>query len=227
MPQVRRAVATLAGAALLAAIPASALASTGVMVVGPSSTLRGPTTLRTVTARRVTIGHRHCAVPARTALAALLATRVRVRVTDQAGCDPASMFVTRIGSVANRGVGGWEYKVGHRDPSLSAADPSGRLRGPVELLWYFCVRAGACQRTLSVSSSFIPSQQELSVTVVGYDSNGHSVPEAGATVHLGSATATSDANGHASFPLSTGTRTLYATKAGLVRSFPATVGVVA
>jgi len=171
------------------------------------------------------IGHRLCAVPAGTALAGLLAAGVRVRASDAAGCDPASMFVTRIGPDANRGVGGWEYKVGHSDPSAGAADPAGRLRKGQSLLWYWCTRAGACQRTLSVAVSFPANSAR--VTVVGYDGTGQGKRIAGATVHFDSHSYRTNASGVVKVPLASGEHTIYATKRGLVRSFSVLVGSTA
>jgi hypothetical protein len=194
-----------------------------IMVIGRTRTLLRPRRIKAA-AGAVTIGRRRCAVPAGTALAGLLASRLPVRVTDQSGCDPPSMFVTRIRGVVNSGQGGWEYKVGHADPSFGAADPGGRLRAAQQLLWYWCVRANECQRTLSVISAFMGSS--LQVHVFGYDQNGHRQSIGGASVHYGTQTQPTDSGGHAAFALTHGVREVYATKPGLVRSFPTEVGVV-
>jgi hypothetical protein len=192
------------------------------MVVGRAGTLLRPRRI-TATAGLVTVGRRRCPVPAGTALAGLRAARLRIKVTDQSGCDPAGMFVARIGSEANRGQGGWEYKVGHADPSFGAADPGGRLRSGQQLLWYWCVRANDCQRTLGLISALLGNS--LQVHVFGYDQNGRAQSIGGATVHYGTQTRLTDSGGHAAFPLTRGVDTLYATKPGLVRSFPTRVGV--
>ena len=114
-------------------------------------------------------------MPAGTPIAGLLAARLPVHITDAAGCDPASMFVTRVGSDANHGAAGWEYKVGHVSPSFGAGDPGGRLRAGQQLLWFWCVSASACQRTLAVvpAAGRAPAGSSLVVHVVGYDDTGH------------------------------------------------------
>jgi hypothetical protein len=212
--------------ALLALVPGTAAAATRVemMVVGRSQTI---VQARSVALRQTTvkIGHRRCKVPGGTALAGLLATHVPVRVTDVAGCDPASMFVRRIAGERNRGFGGWEYKVGNRDPSAGAADPVGRIKPGQQLLWYWCVRADACQRTLAVTIVFRSKLKVARVHVRGYDDNGHAVAVAGATVHFGSATYVTKADGIADVPLTPGNYRVYATKPGLVQSFPMKVGI--
>jgi hypothetical protein len=210
--------------AVLGLVPASAAAATRVqmMVVGRSATLLSA---RTVTLSRtsVRIGHRNCKVPAGTALAGLLSVRLPVRVTDVAGCDPAAMFVRRIREDANHGLGGWEYKVGHADPSAGAADPAGRIGGGQRLLWYWCVRAGACQRTLDLSFQF--HHGVARVTVRGYDDNGHGRLVGGATVHFGTLALRTNSGGYVDVPSAPGRYLVYATKAGMVQSFPTEVGV--
>ncbi len=215
----------LIAATILAVSAPSAAAATKVkiMVAGRTGTLLAPRTVK-LGGGSVKIGPRRCTIPAGTALAALLAARLSVRVTDAAGCDPASMFVVRIGPDANRGLGGWEYKIGRADPSFGAADPGGRLRSGAQLLWYWCVRADACQRTLAVTAQFAASGVQFHVQ--GYDDNGHGRSIAGATVHIGSRSAVTNAHGWATVSLSPGHYQVYATKAGLVRSFSSEVGVV-
>ena len=66
----------------------------------------------------------------------------------------------------------------------------------------------------------------LPVTVRGYDDNGRGVTVAGATVRLGSAVATTDANGVAQVTApAAGTAVLTAERAGMVRSWPTKVRV--
>ena len=55
--------------------------------------------------------------------------------TSRASCDPSSLFVMRIGPNKNRGQSGWVYKVGNRQGTTAASDPSGpfgsgRLKSP-------------------------------------------------------------------------------------------------
>jgi hypothetical protein len=211
---------TAAGAALGAPAAAAARgASIQTMVVGRARTLSAAHSVNlSAKPATVRIGHRRCAVPARTALAALLASALKLSVTDAAGCDPASMFVTSIGGERNRGQAGWEYKIGHADPSFSAADPAGRLRPGQQLLWYWCARATDCQRTLSVTGA--ATGGTVQVRVFGYDENGHKQSIAGATVRYGAASELTDASGRASFALVHGVQRLSASKTGLVPSFP-------
>jgi len=176
-----------------------------------------------LSASKVRIGHRTCTVPSGTALAGLLTAGLPVRVSDVAGCDPASMFVRRVAGEANHGVGGWEYKVGHSDPSAGAADPAGRLRGGLRLLWYWCVRAGACERTLDLGFQF--HHGVARVTVRGYDDTGHGRLVPGATVHFGTLSLTTNGAGYVDVPDAPGRYLVYATKPGMVRSFPTEVGV--
>jgi hypothetical protein len=183
------------------------------MVVGRTRTLAGTRSVKLSTTS-VQIGRHRCAVPAGTALAGLIATRLKPKVTDAAGCDPASMFVTKVGHDANHGSQGWEYKVGHKSPSTGAGDPSGRLKSGQRLLWFWCTRASACERTLDVSILGSTAR------VLGYDDNGHGVPVAGATVHLDRQTVTTGSDGTARLTIGSGRHTLYATKSGLVPSFP-------
>jgi hypothetical protein len=182
------------------------------MVVGPGGAVIAQRNLK-LSAARIAIGRRHCSVPRGTALAALVAGRFDLGVVDLAGCDPTQMFVRRIGTYRNHGAAGWEYKVGHRDPSFGAADPGGRLRSGQRLLWYWCARAGACERTLEVTL------RGSRARVIGYDDNGHGRPIAGATVHLDTTTVITGADGTATLTVTPGRHTLYATKRGLVPSF--------
>ena len=65
-----------------------------------------------------------------------------------------SRYVAAIGGDENRGDSGWVYKVGNRQGTTSAADPSGpfgsgRIKRRVRVTWFYCVfEAGGCQRTL-------------------------------------------------------------------------------
>src|SRR5581483_2644528 len=185
-------------------------------------TLLGARTV-TLAQGRIRIGHRNCRVPAGTALSGLIAAGLPVGVSDVAGCDPASMFVRRVGGETNHGLGGWEYKVGHSDPSAGSADPAGRLRGGLQLLWYWCVRAGACERTLDLSFHF--HHGVARITVHGYDDTGHGRPIPGATVHFGTTSLRTNSGGYVDVPSTPGRYLVYATKPGMVRSFPNVVGV--
>ena len=239
---MRRALAialvTAAGAATGAA-PAGA-ATVQTMVVGKDKVLRAPRAV-TPRAKTVRLGSKRCAVARSTPLAALLATGLRVRVRDYGSCgrrarDSGSLFVTQVGPDRNRGRNGWVYKVGRRAGTAGAADPagpfgSGRLRAGDHVTWFWCVLAssGSCQRTLEATpaSSSAAAGSALRVTVRGYDDNGRGVNVAGATVTLGSASATTAADGTATLtvPAASGRVRITATHAGMVDAFPREVAV--
>ena len=220
---MRRATAIAAAAiTLIAAADAAAAPSVQMMVVGRTKTLFGPRDVK-LRAGRAKVGHRHCAVPGGTAVAGLLAARLAPRVSDLAGCDPASMFVTGIRHDANHGQAGWEYKVGHAAPSFGAGDPGGRLRSGEQLLWFWCLRASSCQRTLSVTTQVRGRMDQFHV--VGYDDNGHGRAISGATVHVGALKKVTNSHGWTSASLAPGQYQVFATKSGMVRSFSSKVGV--
>jgi hypothetical protein len=176
-------------------------------------------------------GHR-CGVPRSTPLTALVRSDVaKLKVRDFSGsCDPASLFVRSIGSDENRGESGWVYKVGNRQGTTSAGDPSGpfgsgRLKRRVRVTWFYCVfRTGGCQRTLGLRVRD-EGGGTVSARVKAYDDEGRGAPLAGATVHAGSRTAETGADGVATLRLPAGKPRLYAEKAGNVRSFTERVRV--
>ncbi len=218
--------APLAAATASVATPATSAAAkpptVEMMVVGKARTVMAARSVA-LKANVVTIGHRRCNVAAGTALAGVVDARLKPRVTNGAGCDPASMFVTKIGSDANHGIAGWEYKIGHTSPSPSAGDPGGRLRAGQQLVWFWCTRASACQRTLALSVSGNRLSAVARVTVTGYDDNGHGTRIVGATVHVDSTTATTGPGGTATVLLTPGRHSVSASKTGLVPSFPTVV----
>jgi hypothetical protein len=239
---MRRALAivlvTAAGAATGAA-PAGA-ATVQTMVVGKDEVLRAPRAV-TLRSRTVRLGSKRCPVARNTPLAALLGTGLRVRLRDYGSCgrrtrDSGSLFVTQVGSDRNRGRNGWVYKVGRKAGTAGAADPagpfgSGGLRAGDRVTWFWCVlgTADSCQRTLEAvpASSTAAAGSPLRVTVRGYDDNGHGENVAGATVTLGSASATTAADGTSTLtvPAATGRVPLTATHAGMVDAFPREVAV--
>lgn len=207
---------------------ARAVPSVEMMIVGRTRTLLSARTVR-LGAARVTVGRRRCTVAAGTAIAGLAAARLPLRLTDAGGCDPASLFVVRVGTDANRGQAGWEYKVDHVAPSLGAGDPGGRLGTSQRLLWFWCTSANSCQRTLDVvpSTRTVAPGASLPVHVRGYDSNGNGQRVRGVTVQMGSGTALTGADGSATVraPSAAGVYELAARKPGLVPSFPLRVRV--
>jgi hypothetical protein len=230
-----------AAAALTAAAPAPA-ATVQAMVVGREGVLR---TVRPVTLERRTVHvrHRRCAVGARTPLSVLAGMRLRLRISDQGACGPkprdaAGLYVFQVGSERAKGRAGWVYKVGRRAGTAGAADPAGPfgtgrgLRAGQRVLWFWCRlgASGGCQRTLEVAPQRAGAApgDTLAVTVRGYDDAGAGVPVAGATVRLGSAKATTGADGAAvlTVPAASGRRLrLTAERDGMVRSFPREVAV--
>src|SRR3954447_7873578 len=159
---------------------------------------------------RVRVGRRRCAAGSRTALAALVRSKPgRIRVRDFGSCshhvrDASGLYVSAIGREAERGHGGWVYKVGHKAATAGAADPagpfgSGRLRRGQRVTWFYCLKAGACQSTLELRARV--DQSGATVTARSYDDDGKGRPAAGATVSAGAASATTGADGRARLSL--------------------------
>ena len=220
------AVLALAGAA---AAPAAAAPVFDQMVVFRSGDAKigTPGTAST----RVRVGGRRCRVPRATPLAALVRSGVRPLVLrDFSGsCDPSSLFVDALGPDRNRGQRGWVYKVGNRQGTTSASDPSGpfgsgRIKRRVRVTWFYCLFDNGCQRTLGLRVRHVGDGQ-VTVRVSAYDDEGRGARAAGAVVHAGKVTATTDARGEATLFLSPGKHRLYATKRKLVRSFTEKVTV--
>jgi hypothetical protein len=226
-------------------IAAAALSVAALAPTAQAATVRqlvafrdGTAVQKTVSARATTarVGKKRCAVGASTALAALIRSKVgAIAIKDYGSCsrrarDAAGLYVRAIRSDRARGANGWVYKVGNRVASAGAADPagpfgSGRLRGGARVTWFYCRMTGSsCQRTLA-SRAVAKGGGSVTVTVTAYDDNGHGKPAAGATVHAGSATATTAADGTATLQLPTGTAKVWAEKAGAVRSFEEQIGV--
>jgi hypothetical protein len=216
-------------------------ATVAVLVAGPHGILRGPKAVA-LKPRTVEVGHKRCAVGARTPLSVLAGTGLKLGVRDQGACGKdqraaGALYVFRVGSFGERGRSGWVYKVGNRAGTTGAADPSGpfgtghQLHRGQHVLWFWCTlsSAGGCQRTLDAvpdRTSASPGQA-LRVTVRGYDDNGRAVPVGGAAVRLGSARAVTGSDGIAllTVPPAHGRLRLRATRSGLVPAFPRQVTV--
>jgi hypothetical protein len=185
-------------------------------------------------ATSVKVGGRRCAVGNRTALAALVRSRPGwLRLRDFGACSSrargaSALLVTGIGSDRNRGQRGWVYKVGRRAATAGAGDlagpfGNGRLRAGQRVTWFYCLRAGDCQRTLEVRAR--PAAGGIEATVRGYDDAGKGVAVEGATVSAGEVTGVTAADGRAQLALPAGTYHVVARKDGLVRSFTERVEV--
>jgi hypothetical protein len=230
--------AALAAAAVLAAAPAAPAATVDVMVVGKASVLRGPRAV-TLERRTVKVGGRRCAVGRGTPLSALAATGLPLKIRDSGACgsrprDAGGLYVFQVAGEREQGTGGWVYKVGTRAGTTGAGDPSGPfgsggLRAGQRLLWFFCRQAGNCQRTLDAvpDRTSVRAGETLRVAVRGYDDAGAGTAVAGATVRLGSATATTAGDGTATLTVPAGAKRvrLRAERAGMIRAFPRTVTV--
>jgi hypothetical protein len=239
---MRRIALIVAAVAVAAPAPATAAAaSVHVLVVGKERVLRGPKDVR-LKPRTVKVGHRRCRIAAATPLAVLAATRLKLSFRDYGQCgkrpaDASGLYVTAVSGEREKGRGGWVYKVGRRAGITAAADLSGpfgtgrRIHNGQRITWFWCELqpSGSCQRTLEVRPARTTATpgEALSVTVRGYNDQGKGVAVQGATVRLGSATETTGADGVAvlTVPVTSGTLSLRATRAGMVRAFPRKVTI--
>ena len=228
---VRAGIAVVALGAIAAAAPAQALAAPKVeqLVVFKN----GDAKQKSVVASKVTVtvGKKRCAVGAGTPLAALLRSKIgAIRLKDYGACsskpaDAAGLYVARIRKDSAKGVNGWVYKVGKRVAPAGAGDPtgpfgSGRLKPCARLTWFYCrMKAKGCQRTLAITKVETPGGGEVRVSVRAYDDHGKGRAAAGATVHVGSATAKADSKGVATLTAAPGRVAAHATGKGVVRSF--------
>jgi hypothetical protein len=230
----------IAVAALAVALPAPAQAvKVDLMVVGREGVLRDADQVR-AKARAVRVAGRRCRVGTDTPLAALAATRLDLGLRDYGRCgrrgrNAGGLYVRSVEGQRERGRAGWVYKVGRKLGTTAAADPSGpfgtgrRLRAGQRLLWFWCVRAGRCQRTLEVRpqrDAALPGEL-LPVAVRGYDDQGDGKAVEGATVRLGAASAVTGPDGVAvlTVPAESGTLELAAERDGLIPAFPEPVRV--
>ncbi len=179
-------------------------------------------------ATSVRVGGRRCAVGDGTALAALARSRAgRLRFRDFGACsrrpgDAAGLLVTGIGADRNRGQRGRIYKGGRRAATAGAGDPGGpfgrgRLRRGQRVTWFYCLRAGDCQRTLEVRAT--PASGGIVATVRGSDDAGGGILVEGASATAGGVSGLTGADGRVQLALPSGTHRLVARKDGLVRSF--------
>ena len=185
----------------------------------------------------VKVGKRRCTVPGATPLAALVRSGIGpLAIKDYGSCskragDAASLFVAGIGGDRNRGSDGWVYKAGNVLGTAGAADPAGplgrgRLRSGGRVTWFWChvtARDNGCPHTLVATAT--GGSGTLTVRVRRYDDRGKGVPAAGATVHAGSATATTGSDGVATLALMAGRYSVWASQPTRIRSFAVTAEV--
>jgi hypothetical protein len=185
-------------------------------------------------AARVDVRGRRCTVGDATALAGLARSHVgRLRIRDFGVCssrprDASGLIVTGIRDDRNRGQRGWVYKVGRRAATAGAADMGGpfgrgRLRAGQRITWFYCVRAGDCQRTLAVRATAVSGG--VLATVRGYNDAGEGVPVEGASVTASGVTGVTAGDGTVELAVPPGTHRVVARKDGLVRSFTERVEV--
>ena len=223
------------------AAPAPASAAVHVMVVGKDRVLRGAADVR-LKKRTVKVGHRRCAVAAATPLSVLAATHLELGLRDYGQCgkrpaDASALYVTAVAGEREKGHGGWVYKVGRKAGTTAAGDLSGpfgtghRIHNGQRITWFWCElqQSGSCQRTLEVRPARATAApgETLSVTVRGHNDQGKGVGVQGATVRLGSATATTGIAGIAvlTVPATAGTVKLFAKRPGMVPAFPSKVKI--
>ena len=128
-----------------------------------------------------------------------------------------SVLVQRIGSDANAGGAGWQYRVDHVAPPVGASDTT--LAQGDRVLWYYGGADGARELDVAPSSDRVSTGAPFTVAVTSYGQDGAAAPGAGASVRYGSAVATADAAGTATFVAQApGTQAVTASRAGDIRS---------
>ena len=185
----------------------------------------------------VRVGKRRCAVPAGTPLAALVRSGIGpLSLRDFGSCSPraadaGSLFVSGIGSDRNKGSDGWVYKAGNVLGTAGAADPSGPLgrgllRAGARVTWFWChvtPRDNGCPHTLVATPK--AGSGSLTVKVRRYDDRGKGFVAGGATVHAGSATATTGSDGVATLSVPAGRYSVWAEQPARIRSFAVSTAV--
>jgi Domain of unknown function (DUF4430) len=128
-----------------------------------------------------------------------------------------SVLVQRIGSDANAGSAGWQYRVDHVAPPVGASDKA--LAQGDRVLWYFGGADGARELDVAPSADRVATGQPFTVAVTSYAQDGSAAPGSGATVRYGPAVATADAAGTATFVAQApGSQAVTAVRAGDIRS---------
>lgn len=224
--------------------PVAALAATGAqppaeagaatprvetMVVARDGSTYGPKRVR-AKAARVRSSGRRCRVRSGLPLTALAALHRAGGPAFRTRGSCSSLYVFQVGRDREAGTGGWVYKVGTRAGTVGAGDPSGpfgtgrRLRSGQRVLWYWCVAAGRCQRTLAVrlSSPDAATGAPFRVRAISYDGQGRGRFEPSVSVAIAGSRAVTGADGLATLraPSRTGRFRVRASARGLVPSFP-------
>jgi len=226
-----------ARAALIHPAPAVQL-----MVVGAGNLILAPARAISVPATTITTSRGSCGVAAATPLAALADLHrlggPRFAVRDYGHCTsgPANsgqLFVYSLDGETNHAQNGWEYKVNSRSGTAGAGDPGGPfgngrvLAAGSKVLWFWCQAfGGGCQRTLELSlPSRVARRSAFTVTVTGYDNDGHGQPMSGARVSLQGSAGVTDGSGRATLraPARAGTFAVRASRPGSVPAFPGVV----
>ena len=213
------AVALLAVMACSAAPAQAATPRVQALVVGKSGWTAGPASIP-VRATRVN----SCRLGAGLPIGVLSALRQPFRA--RGGCG--ALYVFQVRRDREQGTGGWVYKVGRRLPGVSASSPRARVRSGQRVIWFWCRRAGRCQRTLSTSAR--SSGGRMRVSVIAYDDAGRGKRMSRATVivrRLGSSsrrTYRTGSSGTVSFRVRRGARyRVDSRRSGVIRVFPTTV----
>jgi hypothetical protein len=227
------------------------------MIVGAGGSILSLAQTVTASPTTVHVRGKRCAVASGTPLAVLVAARRRggpgfaLRDYGRCGSSPVNsgqLFVYSLGGERNRGQSGWEYKVDHVSGSTGAGDSGGprgdgrRLRSGAHVLWFWCnASGGGCQQTLDIapSATNVSRGALITVTVTGYDNEGHGKPVTGVVAMLASGGASNGSNvsigsggstdsaGIATIvaPNTPGRYALSASRPGFVPSFPETIVV--
>jgi hypothetical protein len=135
-----------------------------------------------------------------------------------------SVLVDKVGTDANAGTAGWQFRVNHVGPSVGA-DATALKQGDA-VLWYYGAADGARELDVTPSADRVASGTSFTVKVTSYGADGAAAAGTGSVVRYGQSTATAGADGQVSFiAQGAGTQTVSATRAGDIRS--ATRGVCA
>ena len=185
--------------------------------------------------------HRDGAVtgPKRIAVGATRSGRCRLREGLPIGVLPSlglsfrargscgALYVFQVGAQRAGGRAGWVYKVGRTLPSRAASDPGTALRSGQRVIWFWCRRAGACQRTLAMQAPrSVRLRERFRVVVRGYDDFGRGRRVRGAVIRYDGRAARTNRRGVAVLrALRPGSLRLVGTRRGMIRSFPSVVSV--